>query len=155
MRLFEIDINRLVVLLIPTFLRNKINFAFVRAMVQPVYSLMSRFEANRQANIYNIGHNGQVCYLRAVLNDAFDMELRRIRLEDSARYDWTFVYPEAADQPLWLETVLIASEAFTGDEGTDFTVICPGDLSRAIVPQMISLLNYYKLAGKRYSIIFE
>lgn len=155
MRLFEIDINRLVVLLLPTFLRGKELFAFARAMVQPVYSLMGWFEVNRQANLYNLKHNGQVCYLRAVLNDAFDMQLRRIRLEDSERLDWVFVYPEAADRPLWLDTVVIASEAFTSDEGTDFTVIVPSDLSRAIIPQMISLVNYYKLAGKRYSIVFE
>ena len=155
MRIFEIDINRLVMLLIPTFLRKRVVFAFARAMVQPVYSLMSRFEANREANLYNMHHNGQICYLRAVLNDAFDMEQRRIRIDDSERYDWTFVYPEATDRPLWLETVLIASEAFTADEGTDFTVTVPDDLSRAIIPQMISLVNYYKLAGKRYSIVFK
>lgn len=155
MRLFEIDINRLVLLLMPTFLRQRINFAFARAMVQPVYSLMGWFEANRQANLYNLKHNGQVCYLRAMLNDAFDNELRRIRIEDSERWDWTFIYPEETDRPLWLETVLIASDAFTTDEGTDFMVIVPAQLGTVIRPQMISLLNYYKLAGKRYSILFE
>jgi len=164
MRLFEIDINRLVVLLMPTFLRKRFNFALVRAMIQPVSTVMSLFEANRGANLYNMKHNGQVCYLRAVLNDAFDVEQRRIRIEDSERWDWTFIYQETEDKPLWLalrqaqEPVLIASDAFTTDEGTDFMVIVPGfdELSqRAIRPQMISLVNYYKLAGMRYSIIFE
>jgi len=153
MKLF--DINRLVVLLIPTFLRKRFNFALVRAMVQPVSTVMSLFEANRQANLYNLNHNGQVCKLRAVLNDAFDVEQRRIRIEDSERWDWTFVYQESEDKPLWLDTLLIASDAFTSDAGTDFTVVVPASLGEAIRPQMISLVNYYKLAGKRYSIIFN
>lgn len=155
MRLFEIDINRLVFLLIPTFMRSRFNYAFFRCLVQPVWTLMDWFEANRQANLYNLKHNGQVCYLRAMLNDAFDTELRRIRVEDSERWDWTFIYREEADKPLWLETVVIASDAFTSDMGTDFMVIVPAELGEGIRPQMISLVNYYKLAGKRYSIVFN
>lgn len=155
MRLFQIDIDRLVSLLLPTFLRTRFNFVFVRAMVQPVYTILDKFRANREANLYKIGHNGQVCYLQAVLNDAFDTDLRRIRIGDTERMNWTFIYPEAADHPLWLETVAVASEAFTSDEGTDFAVVVPSDISQDLKPQMISLVNYYKLAGKRYSIIFN
>ncbi len=155
MRLFQIDIDRLIALLLPTFLRTRINFALVRAMVQPVATLLDRLNANRTTNLYNLGHNGQVCYLRTLLNDAFDVSQRRIRIDDTVRYDWTWIYPEDTDRPLWLEVVPIASEQFTGDEGTDFTVIVPADIDRSITPQMISLINYYKLAGKRYSIQFE
>jgi hypothetical protein len=161
MRLFQIDINRLVVLLLPTFLRTRINFAFARAMIQPVDTMMDWFNATREANLYNLKHNGQTCYLRAVLNDIFDTELRRIRIGDSERFDWTYIYPEATDRPLWLSpidtgiTVLLASEAFTSDEGTDFSVIIPPGIPKAIRPQLISVINYYKLAGKRYSILFE
>lgn len=155
MRLFQINIDRLVLLLLPTFLRTPMIFAVVRAMVQPVYTLLDLFNSNRTSNLYNLGHNGQVCYLRAMLNDVFDTDQRRIRISDTERYDWTFIYPEAADNPLWLDTVVIASEDFTGDDASDFSVIVPEGISQAIRPQMISLINYYKLVGKRYSIIFE
>ena len=155
MRIFQIDIDRLTALLLPTFLRSRFTFAWVRAMLQPVSSLLDRFNSNRSRNLYNLTHNGQVCYLRALLNDSFDVSQRRIKIDDTARYDWTWIYTEAADRPLWLGVVPVASEQYTGDEGTDFTVIVPAEISRDIVPQMISLVNYYKLAGKRYSIIFS
>ncbi|HBL74255.1 MAG TPA: hypothetical protein DD458_03410 [Prolixibacteraceae bacterium] len=122
-------------------------------MVQPLSTILDKFRANREANLYKLGHNGQVCYLQAILNDAFDTSLRRIRIGDTERMNWTFIYPDASDHPLWLETVQVASEAFTSDEGTDFAVVVPSEISQDLKPQMISLVNYYKLAGKRYSII--
>jgi hypothetical protein len=155
MRLFQIDIDRLVSLLLPTFLRTRIDFVFVRAMFQPVSTVLDRFNINRSGNLYNLGHNGQICYLRALLNDAFDTDLRRISVDDIERYDWVYIYPESADRPVWLDTVVIASEDFTGDTATDFVVTVPADINQSVKPQMISLINYYKLAGKRYSIIFE
>ena len=155
MTLFQIDIDRLATLLLPTFLRTRINFAFVRAMLQPVDTALDSFNSSRTNNLYNLNHNGQVCHLRGMMNDYFDVDLRRIRIEDTVRYGWLFVYPESADRPLWLETVSVASDAFTSDEGADFTVIVPADISRDMKPRMISLINYYKLAGKRYAIIFE
>jgi len=155
MRLFLIDIDRLVSLLLPTFLRKQFTFALVRAMTQSVYTLLDLFSTNRSANLYSLGHNGQACYLRAMLNDAFDTALRRIRIEDTERYDWAFVFTESEDKPLWLDTVVIASEEFIGEDSTDFTVIVPAGIDQTVKPQMISQINYYKLVGKRYSIIFE
>lgn len=159
MRIFNPDIDRLAALLLPTFLRTRFNYALTRALLQPVSTLLDVFNANRSRNLYNLSHNGQVCYLRALLNDTFDVSLRRIIIDDTMRYDWSWIYPEATDRPMWLApiaigTVRIASEQYTNDEGTDFTIIVPSDISRDIIPQMISLVNYYKLAGKRYSIIF-
>lgn len=151
---FRIDIDRLVTLLLLPDLRVRFNFIFVRAMVQPVASLLDKFKLNRSNNLYDLEHNGQVCYLRSMLNDWFDPSERRITIEDTVRYNWTFIYPEAADQPLWLETVPVASEAYTSDEGVDFTVNVPAELGTGIKPRMISLINYYKLAGKRYAINF-
>ena len=155
MRLFQIDIDRLVLLLLPTFLRTQITYLFVRAMVQPVSTLLGLFGINRSGNLYNLGHNGQVCYLRAMLNDAFDTDLRRIRIEDTERFDWTFIFTESEDRPVWLDTIVIASEEFIGEDSTDFTVIVPAGIDQSVKPQMISLINYYKLVGKRYSIIFQ
>lgn len=155
MQLFRIDWDRFVLLLLPIRLRVTELFVMARAIIQPVMSVHSRFMLNRADNLYKMSHNGQVCHLRAMLNDTFDTQLRRITIEDTRRYDWTFVYKENADKPLLLETVVIASEQFTTGEGTDFTVFVPSSISFSVKPQMISLINFYKLAGKRYSIIFN
>lgn len=155
MKLFQINFNNLTIQLLPTFMRQPVVMAFVRAAMQPVFTLVDRFNISRNNNIYNLQHNGQRCYLRSMLNDAFDPDQRRITIDDTIAYDWLYIYPESADQPLWLETRLIASLQYTGIEGTDFTVFCNGACSVGSRPQMVALLNYYKLAGKRYSIIFN
>lgn len=155
MRLFLIDWDRLVLLLLPIRLRAIELFVIARAMVQPISTLYSRLMLNREGNKYKMSHNGQVCYLRKMLNDTFDTELRRITIEDTERYEWTLVYRELMDKPVLLDTVVISSEQFTSDEGTDFTVFVPATMNRNIRAQMISLINFYKLAGKRYSIIYN
>ena len=154
MRLFQINWDRLVLLLLPIQLRVAVNFVLFRAMIQPVTTLHTIFLASRTDNLYKLQHNGQVCYLRAMLNDSFDISKRRIDIEDTGRNDWTFVYSESTNKPLLLETVIVASEHLTDDEGTDFTVIVPSEFNRQ-QSQIISLVNYYKLAGKRYSIVYN
>jgi len=85
----------------------------------------------------------------------FDTAQRRITVEDTERYEFTYVYREAADRPVWLNTVEVASEGYTTGTGTDFTVTVPQAISQSVRPQMISLINYYKVTGIRYSIKFE
>jgi hypothetical protein len=155
MRLFQIDMDRLALLLLPTFVRTVTVYVAVRAMLQPIATLLDKFNKNRESNLYNIGHNGQECKLRAMLNDVFDPVQRRITIEDTDRYEFTFVYREAADRPVWLNTVEVASEGYTSFIATDFTVTVPQGIPRSVRPQMISLINYYKLTGIRYSIKFE
>lgn len=67
----EINYKRLIVLLLPTFLRQATITAFLRAMTIPIEYLYNQFLANRNSNLYRLKMNGQVCYLRRVLNDAF------------------------------------------------------------------------------------
>ncbi len=155
MRLFQIDIDRLALLLLPTFARTPTVYVAARAMLQPIGALIDRFNKNRERNLYNIGHNGQTCHLRGLLNDVFDTAQRRITVEDTERYEFTYVYREAADRPVWLNTVEVASEGYTTGTGTDFTVTVPQAISQSVRPQMISLINYYKVTGIRYSIKFE
>lgn len=153
---FRIDIDRLTVLLLPTFMRTAIVYALARAMVQPLSTLQGMFASHRASNLYNAGHNGQTCHLRGMLNDAFDPLLRRITIDDTERHEFMFVYHETDDKPLWAEkepaAVLLVSERYATGEGVDFAATVPGDISIAARPQMVSMLNYYKLAGKRYTI---
>ena len=147
--------DRLALLLLPTFIRTTTVYATARAILQPVATLLDGFNKNRENNLYNIGHNGQTCKLRAMLNDMFDTGQRRITVEDTDRYEFTYVYREAQDRPVWLNMVEVASEGYTTGVGTDFTVSVPQGIPQTVRPQMISLINYYKLAGMRYSIKFD
>lgn len=82
---------------LPVRLRKAKHKAWLRALVEgSVGVLYLRFRANRAANLYDLGHNGQVCYMEALLNDAFDNTLRRIFISDTPfREPWyEFTNPE-------------------------------------------------------------
>lgn len=69
--MFEIDLKRFVLQLLPTFYRQPLIFGLLRAALVGLQSVYDQFAEARAAHTYRLTHNGQVCYLRAVLNDAF------------------------------------------------------------------------------------
>lgn len=97
MKLFQIDYRRLVLLLLPTFLRRSRIYAFLSAMVFGIEELHRRFTRSRGANLLRCRRNGQVCYLRALLNDELDPVQRRITLDDASQPgEWVMIYDENA-----------------------------------------------------------
>ena len=101
-RFFEIDYDVLIRLLLPVRLRLPKMLAWLRCMVWPVKELYDRFYQQRQANLYLLGHNSQVVYLQAALNDTFDPTLRRIYISDGSSADPLWVYLPAENLPLYL-----------------------------------------------------
>mgnify|MGYP000252482231 FL=1 len=80
-------------LLLPTFYRKPLIAAFAQSMVQGVNIVYGNFMRWRQDKQYRLSHNGQVCYLRAVLNDQFDPIERRITITDgTANMDLLTLY---------------------------------------------------------------
>lgn len=69
--MFEIDLKRFVLQLLPTFYRQPLIFGLLRAALVGLQAVYDQFAEARDAHTYRLTHNGQVCYLRAVLNDAF------------------------------------------------------------------------------------
>lgn len=97
MKLFQIDYRRLVLLLLPTFLRRPRIYAFLSAMVFGVEELHRQFTRQRDANLLRCRRNGQVCYLRALLNDELDPVQRRITLDDASQPgEWVMIFDENA-----------------------------------------------------------
>ena len=81
---YEVNIKRFALLLVPTFWRRPILATLAYAMVSPLGYLHTRFVLFRRDTVYRLTHNGQVCYLRAVLNDQFDPIERRITITEEA-----------------------------------------------------------------------
>lgn len=97
MKLFQINYKWLVLLLLPTFLRRPRIYAFLSAMVFEVEELHRQFTRSRDANLLRCRRNGQVCYLRALLNDELDPVKRRITLDDASQPgEWVMIYAENA-----------------------------------------------------------
>lgn len=151
MKLFEVDIKRLSILLLPTFLRKKRTVAWLYSLVSPIDSLHYSFIQKRERDLYKLSHNGQVCYLRAALNDKFDIDKRRIKIVDGNSYKREYIYTRGEQLPKYLGPVYLYSPTDYEDTGLDFIVEVPREIVKK--NEMDTFINFYRLASKRHKIM--
>lgn len=161
-RTYNVNIKRLALLTLPTWLRRPLAGALIYAGVRPLGRLLQELRAYRSATSYRLRHNGQVCKLRGVLNDLFDPGRRRISLtdsEDGATTEIWRVWHRGVGQwaivPLrGMGAISIHREGFGGTSGYDFWVNLPEDLKGSEI-RLRAVVNMYKLAGKRFAINYK
>ena len=149
--MYNLNIDKLLVLLTPTFLRKSKFVAWLRVLATPLNKLLDVFKKEREKDLYNLTHNSQVCYLRKVLNDEFDPQLRRIKIEDGKRNTRLYIYQRRAKRPVYLGKVFLYQRDNYIDGGVDFVVVLPKNLHYDKY-KLKALVNFYKLAGKRWTI---
>lgn len=157
---YEVNIKRLALLLLPTFWCRPILATLAYAMVSPLGYLHTRFVLFRRDTVYRLTHNGQVCYLRAVLNDTFDPIERRITVtEEAASAGVMMLRMREEEQALLLPTretgraFIINRRGFGGINGFDFWVNVPLALYDTMdVSRLRAIVGTYKLASKRFSV---
>ena len=154
MRIFELNLRRLVILLLPTFLRKARLVAWLQILIAPLEQLQYSFNQKRNSDLVTLTHNGQKCYLRKILNDTFDQGLRRIRIEDMTHFNAVYIYTEAENQPVYLEEKYLYTSGEMQVNGMNFSVYIPNEL-RAREVEIKALIEAYKIASKRYIIIYE
>lgn len=161
-RIYDVNIKRLALLTLPTWLRKPLSGALIYAGVIPLVRLLGELRSFRKSTNYRLRHNGQVCKLRGVLNDLFDPELRRISLTDSEDGASTEIWRvchrgvgQWAIVPLrGMGAISIHREGFGGTSGYDFWVNLPEDLKGSEI-RLRAVVNMYKLAGKRFAINYK
>lgn len=149
--MYNLNIDKLLVLLTPTFLRKPKLVAWLRMLATPLHKLLYTFQQARTADLYNLAHNSQICYLRKVLNDEFDPQLRRIKIEDGHRNARRYIYQRNVNRPLYLGKVFLYQRGAYIDGGVDFVVVLPQGLEYDRY-KLDAYVNFYKLAGKRWTI---
>jgi hypothetical protein len=142
----------------PPELRTAFNLNFLNALLFPFKELNNTFKSFRDENIYKLNHTGQVCYLKGALNDSFDVDQRRIRIEDAGGEDVTLLSLDNDQQPLIIDddatgAFIVHNDSAYNGGSWDFIVVIPYAFSSSEVYRLIALVDYYKLAGKRYDII--
>jgi hypothetical protein len=162
-KIYDIDFRELANLLTPPMLRRRRHIDWIETLLKPLEQVNFSLKKYRKDAIYKVTHNGQVVYLEKVLNDSFDPELRRIKIDDFPIYDPLWVYPESDEKPVYIDAqkpvyVYTAGSIFKTVD-FDFRVLVPKDIKpasdyalSALTVQIRSLVNYYKLASKRYTI---
>ncbi len=158
---YEINYKKLSTSLLPTFLRQKMHIRWLWALLSPLEVLHETWQIMRGDNLYKLQHNGQVCYLRKVLNDEFDPELRRIYINDGLRHQRKYIYTHAEEKPKAIYTNQEVKNGETPfylhpssdyvETGVDFIVWVPVDLNYNKY-DMRALIDFYRLASKTYKI---
>ena len=157
---YNISFSRLVVFLLPSLLRQKTIVAFVDAMVRPLTVILRQFDAYTRAIDTSV--NSQVCYMEAMINNAYDYYDRRIVIRDAPiNYDDFFLFDEADDKPILINDDGMASlwvdDGKIGTTVADFDIVFPKgfSLSENEIKALSQLLNNHKLASKKYRIVYE
>ena len=149
---YSVDWNRLVVLLLPTSLRKAKLVAFVQALIAPIIQVHYSWLLKRNEDLYKMQHTGQVCSLRKVLNDQLDVSLRRIYINDGNAFPRKYIYTRAENKPVFIgKTFIYQNDEYT-NTGVDFTVFVPSEIINTEVFKLKALIEFYKLAGKRYKL---
>jgi len=79
-RTYNVNIKRLALLTLPTWLLRPLSGALIYAGVSPLGRLLQELRAYRSATSYRLRHNGQVCKLCGALNDEFEKNREHIEL---------------------------------------------------------------------------
>lgn len=151
---YNIDWDKLVLLLLPSFLRKPKIFAFIRSAVEPLKALHDDWLDFRDQNIYILNHNGQVCYFRGALNDVFDPDERRIYIQNGLAVEPKHIYTVNENKPIYLgqQPIYLYSSTDVQDTGVDFIINVPQQIIQEQLDRLIAEIERYRQAGKRYKI---
>lgn len=159
-KLYDVNFKRLALLLLPTFRRRPLLAALAYAAVSPLQWLHTRFILWKRESDYRLEHNGQVCYLRGLLNDLFDPIDRRITVtEEVSNVGNIVLHRREVQRAVRLPArgsgrmVVLNRRGYGGVSGYDFWVNIPLALyDKLDITQVRAVVNAYKLASKRFSI---
>ena len=159
----RIDYRKLVILLLPTFLRRPVLMAWLRAMVYPLQQLHDRHQSARTQRLYELHHTSQICFIKDALNNEFGITdyATGFEIEDiNAPGNWIWVYDENVerfddeqhmlfDEPTWIHdtaSILPPTSAFT--------VLVPKhiEIDETNDARIRSVVNKYRLASRTFEI---
>ena len=158
MKLFPINLHKLGVALLPVLMRSASMVEFYRILLKGFEAKQDGFFNKRTKTLYNLTHNGQVCKLRAVLNDAFPTRDKTFLIEDVIGTSGEWLYAKDEDEENRYEQLFIPDEPdykIVYDEErmtkfADFVVKIPSSLQSVDNMNLIrALVNAYKLTSKK------
>jgi hypothetical protein len=161
---YRIDYAALVRRLVPSFLRQPTQLAWLEVLTTPVQSLYGVLLSYRLQTIRELSYDSRVLMFEKALNDRFDRTARRIRIRNAdSELEFTYDYFSDEDQPD--EYTFMRNEhppepwqydyewtEFSTQ--TDFTVVAPVALQPR-ARQLHALIGRLKLANKNYTLLFQ
>lgn len=153
-----INWNRLALILLPLRYRTGTVYGLFKSMIAGIVTAYNTLVDYDVKVKYKLAHTSQVWSIEAVLNDRFDVVLRRIKIVDAGGFDVTCLFPDGDVRPVILnsdtsEPFLIHPDSSYFASSYDFIVVLPYFFPEADIYELRALVNFYKLAGKRYDIL--
>lgn len=159
---YDINYNKLIYWLNHPILNRSDLYNLLRCLIAPVSYLKGAFDTYKKEVAYKIKITPQVVYLERALNDSFDYTERRIYISNIVKQVPLILY----DRDAW-DQLADDEKVYLDDRGNDpvylyeretsglggFAVYVPFTLTEQQRIKMNSLLNYYKLPGKRHIIV--
>lgn len=162
MSLFDFDIDLMIKRLLPSRKRTAEHLDWIASILKGTRTAQTDLVAFRTDTLRTLSYNSQTLIFNKLLNDNCDPTLRRIYIDNSVddlAESHCFKLSEGTFDSFAYK---LSEEPFVGRYafkileyliGYDFTVVVPAALT--VKENTIrSLVNFYKLAGKRYLIKF-
>lgn len=161
MRIFEVNFNDLMRLLLPTFLRHSdLLLALLRAAVAPLATLHATLMAHRAATAQSMGYSSQTCYLRGMLNDTYDAGQRRIGVRGNEKVSYVELHVAADEWPVALSRastgrLLAANSVSSIGRDSDFLVSLPKSFfgDKNLISKIRASVDRHRLATRYYDLI--
>lgn len=164
MSLPTIDLKKFALLMLPNPLRQPRMVSIMSVLMRPMTTLNDKREKKRSDTLVSLRHNGQVCYLKDILNLTFLPDLESysdgFAIENNDN-DGVFVlaYEEISDYAkmhLMLsedEFAILYSEDFIDDTVYSFTVFVPASLysdkeTDDTMKRIYSVVEQYRLVSR-------
>lgn len=152
MSLFDVDIRRLGLQLLPMCLRKPLMGTLVYAVTQPAAAELKELLRYRREVNEEMRRNGQTCNLRRMLNDLFDPVSRGITIIETGHSTGVTLHLRSDEQELTTPQTL-NSRGYGGSADLDFAVRLPSRLAGTVDERQVnSIVRRYKLAGMRFGL---
>lgn len=163
MRNYKLKFYEYVYYCTPVFLRGTKQLAWLKTLLSALQTSNFNFTIFVSTTLFYLSFNGQVIYLEHILNDQFDLSLRRIYIDDDSGVNITplVVFNKSEKQPSLVVYNKSENQVPTGAVfnknavvgNMDFIIYVPnGILTTQRIAAMNQVINKYKIAGKRYII---
>lgn len=154
MSLFDVDLRRLALQMLPMCLRKPLMGALVYAVTKPIDLELNDMISYRNEVNEEMRRNGQTCNLRRVLNDLFDPQYRGISIIETD-HNTGVTLSRRADGKTMVTPQILNNRGYGGSSDLDFAVRLPGRLKGVVDERQVnSVVRRYKLAGMRFGLEF-
>lgn len=159
--MFNVDFNKLVVLILPPHKRQSKRVVFLQSLTSPFIDIYNEFKSYRNAVLNELYFDGSTIYFEKLLNDKFNNGGTGIEIETMTSVNTLFVPTKTSGgEKVWVKNkgvagdpVWVSNKGYYDDE-IDFEVKIPVSLYVTLnLNEVKAFINKYRLAGKLYSVV--